>query len=237
VTVFGSDYDFSVSSNEIVKAALRTIGVMKAGDVPDEAIMANGREALNMMVKQWMAPANFKAPGLKMWVRNRATLTLTAKAEFIFKDSGGDLDIDPPVAIISASRRNSDNKDSLMTPMLLGEYEAIGDKTAEGSPTKYYYENQLDGGHFYLNHVPNDLTDTIRIVYLQPIKDVDAGTDAVDFSQEWFRALKYNLAVDLALENDKPITDGLMLLAADSLAQAQTFNPEEASIYFEPGKN
>lgn len=225
--------DFSISGDDIIKYGLLEIGAIAVGETPSDAEMVHGRKKLNMLVKQWMGPNSMFAPGLKMWARERATLTLTAKNTFELKPTGGDLDIAIPVSILSAVRRNTDDVDTPLKPMTLDEYEALGTKSETGTPTKFYYERQLDAGYLYLNMVPDDTTDTIPLVYLRILEDFDSADDTPDFPQEWYRPLVYNLALELAPGYGVTASRGLQALAASSLAMAQTFHPDSIVTYYQ----
>jgi len=228
--------DFSVTANDIIKGALRVLGVIASGETPTAEEISDAKEALNMMVKSWMGPNNPLMPGLKMWARENATLNLSAKAVYSLKPSGGDLDIDIPVKILEAVLRDSNNNDTPMKEMTLEEYMAIGNKTETGDPLKYYYERRRDEGKLYLNLVPSDTTKTIFFYYLRPIYDFDSNTDNPDFPQEWYEALKYQLALRLAPEYGVPVTPELKGLADRALGLVQTFHPERSVLYFQPNK-
>lgn len=57
-----SSYNFSTSRDEIIKGALRVLGVIGEGDTPSTDQYTTGAEALNMMVKAWMSD------GLPIWI-------------------------------------------------------------------------------------------------------------------------------------------------------------------------
>jgi hypothetical protein len=59
------------------------------------------------------------------------------------------------------------------------------------------YEATLTNGTLYLNSEPSDVTKVIRVVFLGTLEDFDAISDTPDYPQEWFRPLKFQLAVDL----------------------------------------
>ena len=232
-------YDFTVTRDEIVTAALRKIGVVDAGETPTSDELSDGAEDLNIMVKGWMAPNNFIAKGLKLWQRARASLTLSASISFDLKPSGGDCDIQIPVAIISAVLRDSDDNDTVLEPMSFEQYEALGNKTDTGTPSRYYYERSLSTGTLYLDVIPDDTTDTIEFVYLQVLEDFDSSTDNPDFPQEWYEPLVYNLALRLAPDYGVEPSQSVVSMAQVSLANAQTFAPENADSddHFQPGKD
>jgi hypothetical protein len=121
--------------------------------------------------------------------------------------------------------------------MTLPEYMALPDKDAEGSPDKFYYEGRKDELKFIINQTPSDTTDTIFMVVLLPIEDFDDQADNLDFPREWFRTLKYALAKDLAPEFGVRLNQDIVTLANESMAIAQTFNPETTAIYFQPDRD
>jgi hypothetical protein len=227
--------DFTVTRNEIITAALRLVGAVADGDDPSSSQLSDAAQALNMIVKQWAGPSSIYLPGFQMWQRERASLTLTAKASFDLKASGGDLDIDPPVKILIATLKTSDGYETPLTPMLLPEYQSLADKSAEGDPTKYYYEKQLSEGTIYFDYVPSDTTKTVELTYLRLLEDFDEAANNPDFPQQFYRPLKFALAVDIAPEYDYPI-ERLGLLLQQSLELA-CFDPENINAYFQPGKD
>lgn len=58
-----STYNFSTSRDELIKAALRKLGVLAEGQVPTPQQYTDGSEVLNMMVKAW------QAEGMPLWAR------------------------------------------------------------------------------------------------------------------------------------------------------------------------
>src|SRR6185369_11789320 len=67
--------NYSVTEREVIEAAASKIGVLESGQALDNSDLLIFRRNLNMIVKQWVAQADF-APGLKMWTRRRAYLFL-----------------------------------------------------------------------------------------------------------------------------------------------------------------
>jgi hypothetical protein len=124
-----------------------------------------------------------------------------------------------------------------MTPMIEAEYMAIPDKTAVGTPSKYYYERHPDVGYLYLNYVPVDTNDTIVMKILRVLEDFDAVGNTPDFPQEWYRPLVKHLAIDLAPSNHKTVSKDLEKAAQEALFLANTFAPETTMAYFQPGKD
>lgn len=305
--------NFSVTGQEIVEGALRSLGVLGRGRALQAGDLEDGLEALNMLVKQWQGKADF-APGLKVWTRKRATLflqngtyeydlgpsgdhaTSDTYAETTMRvaastsattlevasttgmtagdyigivlDSGsihwdtvasvtdGDTvvittglasaaaigrkvyaytnKIQRPLQILTFNLREADGSDTPIYPMLLEEYEAVPDKDAPGTPTRYLYESHLTNGVLRFDTAPDDVSDLGKFVYLRPVEDLDAGSNDMDYPQHWFRALKFNLALDLAPEKGKEPSQQLRDNARISLMMAQNVDPDTSDLFFMP---
>ena len=226
--------DFTINSDEIIKASARAIGVLGIGESLPASELEDGREALNMLVKQLMGPPTFLMRGFKPWQRELAELTLQAKIQYEIKTTGGDLDITPPISILSARLKDSDDNETLLDVMNRDQYDAIGNKTDENTPTAFYYERRLDTGYFYLDCVPSDLTEyTIDITWLDQLSAFTDVSSSMDFSQEWFRVLKFALAVDLAPEYG---ADPMKFkgLRDEAIAIASSFNTDDTFYSFQP---
>lgn len=143
-----------------------------------------------------------------------------------------------PLQLLTAVLRDTSTKD---VPLRLGrtrqDYEALPDKTADGDPIWMAYEATLTNGTLYLNSEPSDVTKFIRVVFLGAMEDFDAIADTPDYPQEWFRPLKYQLAIDLWVEYKKDeIPPSLKFLRDESLGIAQNTDPETSEAYYEPGR-
>lgn len=139
-----------------------------------------------------------------------------------------------PLAILTAVRRTTDSVDIPMDSMLLEEYEAIGNKTNDGTPSRYYYEDTLTDGNLYLDYQPSDATNVLRIRYLSAIEDFDGSTDTPDYPQEWYRPLCAQLTIDGAPAYGVAVTNEMKMIRDESLAIARNANPENVNVIFQP---
>lgn len=144
--------------------------------------------------------------------------------------------IQKPLKILTMVRRNSNGDDSPMDPIDLDQYESLPDKNATGNPNVYLYEERATDGLLFIDTDPTDLTDVLRFVFLRPLQDFDSSGNTADFPAQWFRALIYQLAIDMAPEYGEPVTAELKTLRDESLLIAQSDNPENSTVFFEPGR-
>jgi hypothetical protein len=140
-----------------------------------------------------------------------------------------------PLEILTAVLRDTSNIDSPMYPFSLEAFEGLQDKTADGTPQYYHYEAMLTNGRISLDVEPDDVTKVVRVVFLGALEDFDAVADTPDYPQEWYRALKFQLAMDLWGEYKEGDPPGWLKLQRDeSLSIAQNTNPETSDVYFQP---
>jgi hypothetical protein len=142
-----------------------------------------------------------------------------------------------PLHILTAVLRDSNSIDTPLSPITLEQYEAIGDKATESGPSQFYYEQQLTNGVLYLDSATDDILKKIRVVYLSPIEDFDAQADTPDYPQEWYRALKFGLAVDLwpEFKGNADVPGSLKGLRDESVMMAQRAYPARSVQHFQPG--
>lgn len=141
--------------------------------------------------------------------------------------------------IVDAVRRTSGGEDTPMSIMTKAEYMALSDKDVTGTPTKVYHEKRKDENRIYLNTTPSTTTDFVVVEALLPIEDFDATTNNPDFPAEWFRPLKWNLAKELLAKFPcgKQRAQTIIMMATESLAIANSFEPEDVTVFFEPNKD
>ncbi len=305
---------YSVNELDIITDAFENMGVYGAGEVISADDIAVARRKLNMLVKQWVAQADF-APGLKMWTRRRAwlflqknqgvyslgpsgdhaaedsyvTTTTTAAASagastitvtsiaglssgmFIAvkldsgslqwttingAPSGSTVTLTAtltgaaasgarvfaytnkprrPFDIDTAALRDVNTVDAYVDPsLILQDYEALTNKTTDGTPDAFYFEAQRTNAKVYLNREPDDVTKVMRLVYTSYIEDFTQTTDTADFPAEWFRALSAQLALDLCPAYQVPVSAELKLMRDESLRMAQNAYPVTSTASFQP---
>ncbi len=143
-----------------------------------------------------------------------------------------------PMEILTANMRTTDAQDTPMDVSLtLDQYEAITNKTATGTPDQIYYEPQLTNGTIYLNRSPNDVTKVVSLVYLSPPEDFTATSDTADYSQEWYRALCVQLAIDLCGPFQKDVPPDMRVKRNEAVQIAQNANPQRSVEYFGPNED
>jgi hypothetical protein len=225
--------NFTVTRDDIIKRALRLLGVVAQGETPTTDQVTEAAFALNMLAKAW------QADGMPLWAIKQTSITLVNGQREYVMGIGQAIDIPKPLKIYEAFNRSStSNVDIPMRPLTKQEYNLLGNKSSSGNPIQFYYDPQRVSGTLSVFPVPTTVeaaANTIVITYQRPFEDFDSATDEPDFPQEWFDALSYGLACRLAPEYGIPPTDRKTLWQEMSLIKqdALNFGLENGSMFFE----
>jgi hypothetical protein len=155
-----------------------------------------------------------------------------------------------PLEVVTCLLRDSQNNDTPQNFLTVQEYESLPTKTmpgTQGDPTAFYYESQIGTGPNTLVTSPvqgngvyyidcfgaQDVTKFIHMVFLRPVMDIVNGGDNVEYPQQWYRALGWGGAKDIAAMFDCPWTQDMEQNYQDSIAMAKEADSEVTRIYFQ----
>lgn len=236
-----STYTMTVTGATLFTDVLQDLGVYAPGETPTDDDMQHAKRKANFLIKQLEGPPNFMAPGERMWQREVGSLTPDAtKNSYSLKPSGGDLAIQIPEEIISVVlRHTASGSDSVLKEMTYAEYQALGNKSSSVTPTRYYYEKRTTEGKLYLNGKPTSSVAsgyTLQVYYRQPMEVIVSLADEFDIVPEYYRMLLWNLVRELAPTYGVKATQDIKELARESAALANTFEPENQVLFFEPDR-
>lgn len=306
--------DFSMTRDDIIRAAFRKLGVLSEGQQPSAQMVKDGAQALNLMVKHW------QSKGLNLWTLTEAILfqtygqaayplgpgsttracrasglvettvsvdavtgdTLIAMTSTTGLTSGmiigvycsttlihwttisgapvagivtladalpADADagsavfsyattsiVGRPMSVPNARRRLlSTGADVPMAENTRDEYFLLPIKSSFGAANQFYYDPQIGQGVLYIWPVADDLRQQIRFTYNRVLTDMDAISDNPDYPQEWYYALVWGLADDLAPEYgvETKTADKIQLKAVQAFNDLSGFDTDIA-LYIQP---
>lgn len=143
-----------------------------------------------------------------------------------------------PMRILQLRRDKIGNTDDEIESLKWSrdEYFAQPNKSSQGDLVNWYYTPELTKGRLYVWQTSNDADKVARFTYSRPIDVTNDTADAPDFPSEWFRMLKYNLAVEVAPEYKVPINrlEKLELKANELLEDALGYDVEDDSMSLQP---
>lgn len=185
--------DFNLTRNEIIKAALRKCRAYDQGSEPTQEAIAEGAEALNVMVKAW------QGRGVFLWTTEWVTKTFSS-SDTSFSVASDTLGIQ------KAFYRDSSGDDTQIRIISFEEYNNIADKDSAGTMSVIAFDTQLTP-KIYVWEPVDTFTDVLHYQRIRKLEDFDSSSDNPDFPEEWLEALIYGLAARLASEYGLPIHD------------------------------
>lgn len=125
------------------------------------------------------------------------------------------------------------------TPIDVGsreEYFTLSQKGADGQVNRIYYDPQVSAPKLYVWPQAQDERDYLKLYIQRTLEDVEAAGDLVDYPQEWFLFLAYNLALLLGPKYGKPLPAmaGISAIADREYERVRAFDVEPGSVYLAP---
>ena len=220
---------FSIS--DIVEEAYERIGIMGVSGHQ----LRSARTSLNILFQEW---AN---RGLHYWeVRNNSITLVDGQATYTMYRSTADGTSDATAVygvddILEASYRAS-NVDTPLSKISRSEYQALSNKTSEGTPSQYFVERFIDKITItlYLTPGSSEAGNYLNYYYTKRIEDAGAYTNDADVPYRFVPCMVAGLAYYLAVKNAPDRIQVLKLLYEDELQRALQEDGSSSSSYISP---
>ena len=244
-------WSFFPTAATLIKASLRRI---RAYDPEDQTTISttqfnNALETLNFLMSAW------QAFGMQIWCRKQSNSNVLTASQGIYTvGSGGNISINRPLNIVQAWITDTTAVPPVDVPInIIGqqEYLLLSTKTATGTPTQMWYDPEYDAasnsgatskGKLYLWPYPDAYSAAhkqLNFLYQRPLEDFDTTSDTIDMPQEWYNALRLQLALAIGPEYGLPAQDydRLKKEADDALDLAKSWDTEQDSLFVMPDYN
>lgn len=216
----------AATAGDTVRGALRLIQALTRGETMPASDGEDGLLALNDLLHSWYAD-NVLVPSL-----TREELSLSVgKAEYTIGD-GADLDTTRPMSISSLVVRDG-GTDYYLDEIPQEWWAAIAIKDIKARPQQFYYEESYPNGTLRLDYEP-DSAYPIFLSSYKPFSDFADLSDEMNLPPMYERALRFNLAMDLAPEYGREVPQTVAMQAEKALNDVRQRNfgnrPQEAEI-------
>jgi hypothetical protein len=221
---------FSIS--DIVEEAYERIGIVGVSGHQ----LKTARRSLNILFQEW---AN---RGLHYWeVGNNSITLVDGQATYTMYRSTADGTSDATAVygvddVLEASYRNSSSVDFPLTKISRSEYQALSNKTDEGTPTQYFVQRFIDKVTvtLYLTPGSTEAGNTINYYYVNRIQDAGDYSNDADVPYRFVPCMVAGLAYYLAVKNAPDRIQVLKLLYEDELQRALQEDGSSSSSYISP---
>ena len=221
---------FSVDRDDLINAAYRAVGSLGYNQTASATQLTNGAQALNLMVKSWMAK------GATLWkIQEQVIPLVQGQVQYPFPLGAQLLRVLDVGNFVRNLTNASQPEDNPVTLLGRNEYEGYGQKCNQGVVNSFYFDPQIPTGELYVFPAPAQTGVYELHVFAQvPYNDFNVGTDTPDFPQEWFNALKWWLARELLIEEgaDETTERRIERRYTECIADVFSFSVDEASMYF-----
>lgn len=211
-----------MTANDLINSSLRLIGVLASGETPTGAESQDAFLILNQMIDSW------NSERLMIFTLTISEFSLVSGQQTYTLGSGGDFNMARPARIERMSIVNLNNPAQpleLPIEMLTDQgWQAIPVKLITSSlPQKCY-----DDGAFPLRNlnfwcVPN-VPVKVRIYGWTALTQFPDFQTSLTFPPAYLKALRYNLAVDLAPEFGREVPASVAAQAVISKAAIESLN-------------
>jgi hypothetical protein len=228
---------YTVTGDQVIAGALRKLGAIDLAETVDATTTTNCLLQLNLMLKQW------QAEGIKLWTITELTLPLVAaQTTYTMGPSGQNLTTDKPLKLVQCFLRNTSVTPNIDMPMQIlsrQEYNTLGSKASTGLINSVYFEPGVLNSTITVFLTPDTVTAAgyvLHMVVQQGIADQTTSGAAITFPNEWFNAIVWGLADQLAIEYSVPSNhrQEIMLKAEKFRIQLVDWDVENTSIFFQP---
>jgi len=225
-------FDKNFAIDEIIEEAYERIGIQTNSGND----LKSARRSLNILFQEW---AN---RGLHYWeVANNSITLVDGQSEYTMYRSTGDGTSDATAVygvddILEAAYRNSSSVDFPLTKISRSEYQALSNKTDEGTPTQYFVQRFIDKVTItlYLTPGSTEAGNTLNYYYVKRIQDVGDYTNATDVPYRFVPCMCAGLAYYLSQKRAPQRTQELKLLYEDELQRALAEDGSSSSSYITP---
>jgi len=224
---------FSIS--DIIEESYERIGIQGVSGYQ----LKGARRSLNIMFQEW---AN---RGLHYWeVGNNSITLVDGQATYTIYRSTDDGTSDATAIygvddILEASYRNASNVDTPLTKINRSTYQALANKTSEGTPSQYFVQRFIDKITItlYLTPGSTEAGKFLNFYYVSRIQDAGAYTNDVDVPYRFVPCMIAGLAYYLGIKFAPERVQMLKMLYEDELNRALTEDGSSSSSYITPKMN
>ncbi len=217
-----------MTARELIASSLRLIGVLASGETANSNEANDGLNSLNQMLSSW------SNENLVVYQKVRDEFTLTAAdGSYTWGTTAGagNFTTARPIEVISAKLelQGTDPQEIPLKILTIEEYANLSMKELSSSiPQAVYFDGAFPnlGVNFY--PVPSD-AEHVVFYSLKPFTTL-ALADTISFPPGYEKAIRYNLAIDLAPEYGRAPDQLILQQAMECKAEIKRKNSKHTPL-------
>jgi len=228
----------TITPRSLVVSVFRLLGITAQNEDPTSAELLEAFDRLNELIDAWST--------------QRLTMRVTTRAEYALVAGQGSYLIGPlgslpapdwvgprpefveSVALLLTS--STPETEIPLSELTEAAYQAIAQKDlANSQPTLFRYEPTMPCGTFTLWPIPDTSANPVIVYAPQALSQFVGLTTAYIMAPGYTRALRYNLAKELATEYGRQLPPDIASAAADSLSDIKRLNTSMTDLAVDAG--
>lgn len=210
-----------MTGREIVTASLRLLGVLAPGENLGASEATDGLSALNRMLGSWSNES------LLINAKVRDELTLTPNDQQYSMGTGADFNTARPIRIEEALIRDESSSPAIEIPVKLLTKEEWAAIQVKESTSTYPHSLYAEGTYpnETINLYPKPTAAHKLVLYSwKPLPEIATLDTSVSLPPGYDDALIYNLAIRLAPEYGRAVSDAVGITATEAKAAIKRIN-------------
>lgn len=198
---------------DLIKGSMRLIGAIAAGEVPSANEQADALSALNSMLESW------SNEGLLIYQISEETFSLISGQQRYTMGPLGDFNTARPMGVSHIKVGGVD-----LEVLDQDEWALINAKNAQSTqPSKVFINWKSPQIELNFWPVPSSVKD-VEIYTTKPLSTYASANDTISLPPGYERALRYNLALEIAPEFEKEPSGLVLKTATESKASIKRAN-------------
>jgi hypothetical protein len=221
----------STTPRDLIRGALKLIGVVAAGENPSAQEQTDALSSLNDMLDIWSTES------LLVYSKTIETFPLTSGQQTYTMGVGGNFNTSRPIRIFHAATLDQSNSPANEIPIAMLNLDQWADVTQKLTTstlaTKVYVDFSNPLLKLYFWPVPT-ISNSVVIYSWKPLSEFTTVNSTVDLPPGYQMAIKYNLALILAPEYGRPVDPAVAAIANSTLASIQRANIQPLYMECDP---
>jgi hypothetical protein len=221
----------------IVCDAMKDVGKLRAGDVPDGEALTDNMRRLNKLVNYYMTQ------GLKLWLVEDLAITLlppvssTQGVALYTLGPSGTIPMQKPLRVTNAYYLDQNNNQRPLISLSYQEYKNLSNVLQPGSINSYMVDKQQSTLNVYFWMAPDAFTaanGTAHLTIEQSVTNFVSVTDQMNFPIEWGLLLEWGLADQISTGQPTTIIARAAAMEAKYREALENWDVEDADTMFQP---
>lgn len=210
----------------VIRLAMQDANLLRKGNDPSSDDYAEYMGRLNDLANVW------QTQGLKLWLNEDVSVPLVAGTSLY---SFGTLGT-KPLRVIQGYYQDSNGVRRPLTVMSRDEYTRLSQLTVQGPINSYFVDKQEStlNVYFWLTPDTTAATGTAGLIQQVQCTQVTQLTDTMNFPIEWFMALRWGLADEIATGQPTDIRQTCATKAGMYFDALNNWDIEDAATFFQP---